>query len=83
MPIYEYVCDDCTTRYERLVLSQRTEITCPRCSSRRHTLQFSVIAAPICTPMGTGTAGEQASGVPASADPGAGCGCTPRTSGCH
>ena len=42
MPIYEYLCDDCGARYERLVLSGDQPITCPKCSSGRHTLQLSV-----------------------------------------
>jgi putative FmdB family regulatory protein len=46
MPIYEYVCEDCNTRYERIVLSSSTKITCPRCASRRHALQLSVFSAP-------------------------------------
>ena len=46
MPIYEYVCDDCGTRYEQLILSRTQKASCPRCSSKRHTLQLSVFSAP-------------------------------------
>jgi len=46
MPIYEYVCDDCGERYERIVMNQHTAITCPKCSSAKHTIQLSVFAAP-------------------------------------
>ena len=46
MPIYEYVCDDCGERYERIVMSQKQAITCPKCSSSKRTLQLSVFAAP-------------------------------------
>jgi len=42
MPIYEYLCDDCGTRYEQIVLSKGAKIACPKCSSQRHTLQLSV-----------------------------------------
>jgi putative FmdB family regulatory protein len=42
MPIYEYKCDDCGTRYERLVLRKSQEIACPQCHSGRKTLQLSV-----------------------------------------
>ena len=45
MPIYEYVCDDCGARYERIVLSKSTVIECPKCASAKHTLQISVFAA--------------------------------------
>ncbi|HKS81422.1 MAG TPA: zinc ribbon domain-containing protein [Candidatus Acidoferrales bacterium] len=46
MPIYEYVCDDCGERYERIVFNQKTAVTCPKCASAKHTLQLSVFAAP-------------------------------------
>jgi putative FmdB family regulatory protein len=46
MPIYEYVCDDCNERYERIVLNRSQSITCPKCSSAKHTIQLSVFAAP-------------------------------------
>jgi putative FmdB family regulatory protein len=45
MPIYEYVCDDCGERYERIVMNQRTAITCPKCESGKHTIQLSVFSA--------------------------------------
>jgi len=46
MPIYEYVCDDCGERYERIVMNGKTKITCPKCSSAKNTIQLSVFAAP-------------------------------------
>jgi putative FmdB family regulatory protein len=46
MPIYEYVCDDCGERYERVVMSKKQAITCPKCSSAKKTVQLSVFAAP-------------------------------------
>ncbi|MFZ3214445.1 MAG: zinc ribbon domain-containing protein [Candidatus Acidiferrales bacterium] len=46
MPIYEYVCDDCNERYERIVFNQNTAVTCPKCASAKHTIQLSVFAAP-------------------------------------
>ena len=46
MPIYEYVCDDCGERYERIVMNGKTKVTCPKCASAKHTLQLSVFAAP-------------------------------------
>ncbi len=45
MPIYEYVCDDCGTRYERIVLSEGVAIECPKCASAKQTMQISVFAA--------------------------------------
>jgi putative FmdB family regulatory protein len=45
MPIYEYLCDDCGKRYERIVFSQDQDVACPGCASQRHTLQLSVFSA--------------------------------------
>lgn len=46
MPIYEYVCQACSTRYESIVLSSETKVKCPQCGSERKTLQLSVFSAP-------------------------------------
>jgi putative FmdB family regulatory protein len=45
MPIYEYVCNDCRTRYEKLVRASGEPIACPHCGSAKSTLQFSVFSA--------------------------------------
>lgn len=73
MPIYEYICNDCGTRYEQIVMSKSQAIACPKCASRKHTLQLSVFAAP---PNGTKSAAESSSS-------GGSCGCTPDSCGCH
>jgi len=46
MPIYEYVCDDCGERYERIVMSKSQVVECPKCASAKHTIQLSVFATP-------------------------------------
>ncbi len=46
MPIYEYICDDCGEHYERIVMNGKTKVTCPKCTSGKHTIQLSVFAAP-------------------------------------
>jgi putative FmdB family regulatory protein len=46
VPIYGYLCDDCGERYERIVMNQKTKVTCPKCESGKHTIQLSVFAAP-------------------------------------
>jgi len=74
MPIYEYVCDDCQTQYERLVMSSSQKIECPECASRRHTLQLSVFSA--------GKSSNGSGSIAASPTSG-GCACTPTTCGCH
>lgn len=72
MPIYEYICDDCQTRYERIILSPDQDAACPRCGSSRHTLQLSVFSAG----RGNGKS-EAAPQFPASG------GCGRGTCGCH
>lgn len=72
MPIYEYVCDDCQERYERIVMSSTQSIECPKCASKRHTLQLSVFSA-----------GKTSNGSSASSSSSGGCACTPTTCGCH
>jgi putative FmdB family regulatory protein len=44
MPIYEYVCDKCDTRFERIVINKQQEIACPKCASKKATIQLSVFA---------------------------------------
>jgi putative FmdB family regulatory protein len=54
MPIYEYVCDDCGERYERIVMRQDVAVTCPKCASAKHTIQLSVFAAHAGAPKASG-----------------------------
>jgi putative FmdB family regulatory protein len=35
MPLYEYVCLDCETVFETLVLRSDEEVECPECGSKR------------------------------------------------
>jgi len=68
MPIYEYVCQQCGEKFEKLVRSSSgaTEIVCPRCGSTRAEKALSLFglsgpgggsgsagaAAPSCGPVG-------------------------------
>lgn len=46
MPIYEYVCDACGERFEKLIRSYQTEApACPSCGGMRVTMQLSTFAA--------------------------------------
>jgi putative FmdB family regulatory protein len=74
MPIYEYVCNDCETLYERLVMSASQKIECPKCASGRHTLQLSVFSAGKSSNGSASASASSASG---------GCACTPSTCGCN
>jgi len=73
MPIYEYLCNDCGTRYERLVMSNGQTIACPKCASEKKTLQLSVFSSP--TKSSDSTNGSSLSG--------SACGCTPKSCGCN
>lgn len=71
MPIYEYVCEDCGARYERVVLSKTQEIACPKCASTKNALQLSVFRA-----------ATKSNGSPGPSFGGGGC-CPPSGCGCH
>ena len=72
MPIYEFQCEACGTRHEKLVMAKAQEIVCPKCASVKQAIQISVFSA--STKAGGG----------ASANSGhRGCGCTPRGCGCN
>jgi len=45
MPIYEYQCEECGTRHEKLVMAKGQEIVCPKCASGKQTIQISVFSA--------------------------------------
>jgi putative FmdB family regulatory protein len=44
MPLYEYVCAECGTGFEKLVRRFGDEVDCPSCSSARVDKQLSVFA---------------------------------------
>ncbi len=70
MPIFEYVCEDCHGRYEKIVLDRRQgQTTCPNCASPKQILQFSVFGSPKTT-------------LDRSACISPSCACTPMTYGC-
>jgi putative FmdB family regulatory protein len=73
MPIYEYICDDCQTQFEKIVINKQQEIACPKCAGKRNKIQLSVFAT---------TNGDGAS--PKSFTPsGGGGGCCGGGCGCH
>lgn len=47
MPIYEYVCQDCGEKYEKLVRSSTAKVTlvCPSCGSERGEKALSLFGA--------------------------------------
>ena len=44
MPIYEYRCEDCGNRFEKLVLNKTAELSCPSCGHERLVQELSVFA---------------------------------------
>jgi len=73
MPIYEYICDDCSARFEKIVINKQQEIACPKCSSKKATIQLSVFA----------TAGANGSSNPSGGFTGGGGGCCGGGCSCH
>jgi putative FmdB family regulatory protein len=75
VPIYEYICDDCETRFERIVINKQQEIACPKCASKKNTIQLSVFA----TSNGSGNGASAKSSTSFSGGGGSccggGCGC--------
>ena len=46
MPIFEYLCDDCGTKFEKLVRNRAsTDALCPSCGESHVTTQLSTFAA--------------------------------------
>lgn len=77
MPIYEYVCEECKSRFERIVTAKNGKPECPKCGSHRSTVQFSTFAAH------TGNGAPTASSSTDESSGAGACGCTPHTCGCN
>lgn len=73
MPIYEYVCDDCETHFEKIVINKQQEISCPKCASKKATIQLSVFA----------TVSNGNSLAPSGGSSSGGGGCCGGGCGCH
>ncbi|HTV58946.1 MAG TPA: zinc ribbon domain-containing protein [Verrucomicrobiae bacterium] len=80
MPIYEYVCDDCGEHYERIVMNQKTAVTCPKCESSKKTIQLSVFSA---HGNGKSNGASVSSGAKSGPAPRSGGGCCGGGCGCH
>ena len=44
MPLFEFKCEDCGTRFEKIVPSSTTEVICRQCSSPKVEKLLSVFA---------------------------------------
>jgi putative FmdB family regulatory protein len=45
MPLFEYKCDDCDTKFEELVTNSEQSVVCPDCKSAKVSKQLSVFSA--------------------------------------
>lgn len=45
MPIFEYACRDCGTKFEKLLRRASDEAECPSCSGKKLAQQYSTFAA--------------------------------------
>jgi putative FmdB family regulatory protein len=71
MPMYEYVCERCGEKFEKLILSPSTKVVCPRCGSSACEQVYSSFAFSV------------ARKVIASVRSGSGCGCSAGGCACH
>jgi len=44
VPVYEFICDDCRTEFEELVMSSSEEVPCPKCNGSHTTRLLSRFA---------------------------------------
>jgi putative FmdB family regulatory protein len=45
MPLFEYTCQDCGSRFEKLVRKTGDEVACPSCGTARVARELSTFAA--------------------------------------
>ena len=56
MPIYEYTCESCKTKFEKLVRTMsagEVKVKCPQCGSPRTARSLSVFAVSSAAPKGS------------------------------
>jgi putative FmdB family regulatory protein len=75
MPIYEYICEDCQTHFEKIVLNKTQEIACPKCAGKRNAIQLSVFSAANGSSNGVSAKSSGGSSNGGGSCCGGGCGC--------
>lgn len=72
MPIYEYICDECEEHFEKIVINKQQEIACPKCASKKASIQLSVFSS-----AGNGASANSSGGFSGGGGSccGGGCGC--------
>jgi len=71
MPIYEYVCSQCKSKFQKLVSSGSSGVACPQCGSKKLERKFSTFAA---HQGAAGSSACQAAGCPSAGQGGSACG---------
>ncbi len=76
MPIFEYKCNDCGSRYEILhkSLNNLSEIECPSCGSQQSTKLLSAFNASVSNSESANTCSGGSCGLPAGGCSGGLCG---------
>ena len=75
MPIYEYICEDCQTHFEKIVLNKTQEIACPKCAGKKNGIQLSVFSAANGSSNGASAKSSGGSSGGGGSCCGGGCGC--------
>ncbi len=73
MPIFEYVCEGCDSRFEKYLRASTESVSCPECQGQHVEKQLSTFAF-------TGTGGARSSGGGSSCG---GCRSGGSCAGCH
>lgn len=60
MPIYEFECEECGSRFDELVAVEATAPPCPRCGARRSRRLLSTVAPPGRQPRGAKVRSDEA-----------------------
>jgi putative FmdB family regulatory protein len=59
MPIYEFECEECGSRFEELLMGDDAEIVCPHCGSTRTRRLMSAVSPPGRQPRGAGVRSDE------------------------
>jgi len=64
MPLYGFICDDCTENFEELVMGagRMEDVACPTCGSRKVQRQLSLVAGLGNSSAGTSSAASCSTG---------------------
>ncbi len=59
VPVYEFECEDCASRFEELVPSDTRSLACPRCGSARTRRRLSTVSPASRQPRGTAVRSDE------------------------